>query len=104
MSDIGRAHVIQNSPYRGATFFVHYFLGDLANADHDYELWLSMRGLAKRIRMTPKTVNTAVATLLADGHLEEVERQAGGRVRYRFVIENALPQAIPKGRISGDNF
>ena len=116
MSDEGRAHVLENSPFSGATFFVHYFLGDKANDDNGYKLWLSMTKLASKLRMNEKTVRRAIATLIENEHLELVEERSGRPHVYRFRFDGLgessytphNPGSIPPGsllrRLPSDDF
>lgn len=107
MSDRGRSFVTQHSPFRGATFFVHYFLGDLENSENDHKLWLSISGLAERIRMHRNTAYKAVAELVEGGWLTELD---GGEPvpykprEYRFEFPKAPVVFHPdRGLISDDD-
>ena len=99
MSDQGRAHVLDHSPYTGSTFFVHYFLGDKANADNDYQLWLSMSKLARNLRMGERTVHRSIAELVSDGHLELIEERKGKPHIYRFVFVRADDASYTPGGV-----
>lgn len=90
VSDRGRSFVTQRSPYKGASFFVHYFLGDLENEDNDHILWLSLSKLSLRLRMHENTVYKAVNQMVDDGFLvrldDDSNRRRGTPRRFRFVF------------------
>ncbi len=103
MSDRGRSFVTQRSPYQGATFFVHYFLGDLENEDNGHVLWLSMARLAARLRLHENTVYKAVQQMVDDGFLtrldDDTSRQRGKPRRYRFEYPQ-VPVAFSPDRVA----
>jgi len=90
MSDEARHYVKTHSPYAGQTFWLHYVLGDIANAQHDYELWIGERALMDEWPFSRAAVARGFAELIRDGYLEVVQRPAPGRrARYRLVFKGA---------------
>ena len=106
MSPVAKAYVEKYSSHTGSTYFVHYRLAELANPEHDFELWLRIRPFARRIRLGEKTVRRAMAALVENGDLVELEQRPGKSTRYRFPIENTLRPALeddelgPRGAIA----
>ena len=88
MSDEGRAYVIGNSPYRGVGYLIHYMMGDLANATHDYRLFMGDKAFAARCRVSTDTLSRYRATMIADGFLESLSATAsrGHPLEYRFLM------------------
>lgn len=85
MSDEARNYVKQHSPFRGSTFFIHYALADIANAQHDYQIWVSEQRLMEEWRMGKTTVYKAYKELIEAGYLRVIQKAARGqRVRYQF--------------------
>ena len=85
MSDEARQYVKAHSPYTGQTFWLHYALADIANAQHDYELWIGERRLMEEWPFSRAAIARGFAELVADGFLTIVVRPAPGRkARYRF--------------------
>ena len=78
MSDEARHYVKTHSPYAGQTFWLHYVLGDIANAQHDYELWIGERALMDEWPFSRAAVARGFAELIRDGYLEVVQRPAPG--------------------------
>lgn len=73
MSAQALAFVWKHSPYRDKTFVVHLALADVANDMNENRLWLSVRNLATKARCDRLTARKAVATLVADGFLTQLE-------------------------------
>jgi hypothetical protein len=88
VSDEGRFYVKQYSPYTDATFWLHYALGDIANADHGYEIWLTNEALAKQwVALSARAIRRGRAQLIENGFLVEVAKQSHhSPARYRFVF------------------
>jgi hypothetical protein len=87
MSDEGRDYVKTFSPYRGQTFWLHYVLGDWANAQHDYMLWMSDRTIIREWPVFNRgTLTRSRQELLKGGHLTPIDVGGGpGKPRtYRF--------------------
>lgn len=82
-------YVIEYSPYKGVTRFVHVLLGNIANDQHDHRVWLSQERLAKQAKVDVRSVSRAIAKLLKDGYLEKVDDHHGryGATTYRFVFK-----------------
>lgn len=110
MSDEGRAYVKGHSPYTGTTWWFHYVMGDIANAQHDYRIFISDKRLADEWPLTRAACTRARAALIAGGHLVPLsETTAPGKPReYRFVFVGAEAMArgnAPRGDAGspGDN-
>ena len=87
MSDECRTYVKQFSPYQGQTFWLHYVLGDIANQQHDYELWVGEKALMNEWPFKRSAIVRGYSQLIADGFLEVLEKPAPSRkARYRFVF------------------
>lgn len=97
MSDEGRAYVKAHSPYTGNAWWFHYVMGDLANWQHDYEIFVSDARLAQEWPLTRSTCTRARQQLITDGYLQPLdESTAPGRPRrYRFVFKGA--EGMAKG-------
>lgn len=88
VSIAGRAYVMEHSPYRGPTYWVHWRLGDLANEMNDYEIYETPENLAQQCRVSVRSVGRALTQLTADGYLLAVVGAAPGRrARVRFVFK-----------------
>ena len=86
MSDEGHAFVKRYSPYTGNTWWFHYVMGDLANRQYDYLIFISDRKLAEEWPLTRSTCTRSRGLLLVDGFLTPVDDRGGpGKPRiYRF--------------------
>lgn len=85
MSDEARHYVKEFSPFTGQTFWLHYALGDVANAQHDYELWIGEARLMAEWPFTRAAITRGFSELVSAGFLTVVTRPAPGRkARYRF--------------------
>lgn len=73
MSAETQSYVIKNSPYRGVPYTIHIILGDLANDQNDYKIWMSQANVAPKARTTRKTVQDTFARMCEDGYLELIE-------------------------------
>jgi hypothetical protein len=95
VSDEARAYVKQFSPYRNSTFWVHYALADIANAQHGYELWVADDHLMAEWPFSRSSIHSAYSELVRAGFLTVIEAaQPGRRTRYRFEfieVEEARP-------------
>lgn len=111
MSDEGRTFVIEHSPYKGPTYFVHYMLGDLENATNEHRLFIGDATLAKRLRMSTKTVQRAKAQMVLDkyivvvlgsgrGNLTEYEFQFPGKVDSQ---SSSRPRKVDSPDLKVDN-
>jgi biotin operon repressor len=91
MSAEATGWVFRHSPFKGATFAVHFTIADSVNDQHDNEFWMSQSKLAIKARCSRDTVNVALAALIEDGFLELVEEGTGRSHanRYRFLYPNA---------------
>ena len=91
MSDEGRAYVKEHSPFTGTTFWLHYVLGDLANQQNGYEIWIGDKRLAEEWPISVRAIQRGRAQLVEAGYLTLIdERSAPGRpIRYRFEFLNA---------------
>lgn len=91
MSDDGRAYVKEHSPYKHTTFWFHFVMGDIANAQHGYEIFVSDRRLAQEWPFTRGGATRARQELLKDGYLTVLDEAGGpGKPRtYRFEFKGA---------------
>lgn len=80
--------VFRYSPAKGATFQVHLAIGDSANDQHYYELWMRQNWLADKARVARKTCNEALDWLRENGLVDLLEegRIKGAPNRYRFLM------------------
>ena len=98
MSDEARYYVKRYSPFTNGTFWVHYALADIANAQHDYELWVTPSRLMDEWPFSERTIQRAYTVLEEDGFLERLTDPAPGRpVRYRLL----MPEIQTNGRSCG---
>lgn len=91
--------VYRFSPYTGATFAVHLALADTVSDVHDYELWMALGKLARKARVTRRSAQRAVDTMVDDGLLVLVEQSHGGRhrpSRYRMTMPWSPPVWEPR--------
>lgn len=95
MSDEGRAFVKLHSPYTGNAWWFHYVMGDLANAQHQYRIFITDQSLAREWPLTRAACTRARAQMLADGYLQALsDTTAPGRPReYRFLFKGAEAMA-----------
>ena len=85
MSDEARAYVKKYSPFTNSTFWVHYALADIANAQHDYELWVTDNQLVDEWALSIGSIRRAYAELRQAGFLTLIQSAAPGRrAKYRF--------------------
>lgn len=85
MSDEARYYVKRFSPFRNSTFWVHYALADIANAQYDYELWVADSVLMSEWPFSRSSIHNAYSELVDGGFLSIIEQSAPGRrTRYRF--------------------
>lgn len=86
MSDEGRNHVKRHSPFTGTTFWFHYVLGDLANDQHDYEIYFGDKRFAAEWPFSLRAIARARKELVDAGFLTVIDDRSGpGRpIRYRF--------------------
>lgn len=105
MSDEARNYVKKNSPFTGTTFWVHYVLADIANKQHEYELWVSEKTLMEEWPFSRTRIYEAYRALIEEGYLTVLQKASQGkRVRYRFEFkgetestENVRPE-IPESQ------
>lgn len=94
MSDEARNYVKRYSPFTGTTFWFHYVMADIANAQHGYELFVGDARLTREWPFSRRAIVRSRAELLEAGFLTQLGTSQPGRpVRYRFefpdVVENA---------------
>lgn len=91
--------VYRHSPAKGATFTVHLAIGDSANDQHGYELWMRQGWLADKARVSRKTAGESLAWLVEHGLLELLEsgKARGSANRYRFLMPPIAPSWSPSG-------
>ena len=106
MSDECRTYVKQFSPYQGQTFWLHYVLGDIANQQHDYELWVGEKALMAEWPFNRSAIVRGYAQLVEDGFLEVVQKPAPGRkARHRFLFleVKSNERNVTRGESRSDN-
>ena len=92
MSDEARDYVKQFSPYTGTTFFFHYVMGDIANASHDYEIYIGDDRLCSEWPFSRRSVVRMRGELVRDGFLEPVAGPRPGQLlTVRFVFREDVP-------------
>ncbi len=101
MSAKATAYVWEHSPHNGATFIVHLALADVANDQHENELWMSLTKIAKKARCSRSTAQASLKELCGTGHLVLLkagkENHQPGRYWMRTVPETEqLPEAVPE--------
>ncbi len=69
MSAKATAYVWEHSPHTGATFIVHLALADVANDQHENELWMSLAAIAKKARCSRSTAQASLKELCGTSHL-----------------------------------
>jgi hypothetical protein len=85
VSDEGRFYVKRYSPFTGSTFWVHYVFGDIANADNNYEIFVSNDYLKGQWPLSDRAIDRARADLIKAGFLTVlVKPSPGRRARFRF--------------------
>jgi hypothetical protein len=100
VSDEARAYVKTFSQFRNGTFWFHYVMGDIANAQNGYKVWVHAdRLIAEWPALTPDIIRQARKTLVEAGELELVEAEAPGRpATYRFTFKQCREMAVPNDR------
>lgn len=102
MSDIERAFVWANSPYKGTHLLIHLVMADVANEGHDRRLWMGDKFLAEQARCDERTVRRVRTTMIADGFLKAngTDSKTGNR-EFVFLMPGAPDkmsgQAQPTG-------
>lgn len=89
MSDEARDYVKRRSPFTGSTYWLHYVLGDIANKQHGYEIWVTDKTLAEEWPLSVRSIERGRAELVEGGFLKVLDGvTAPGRpLRYRFVFK-----------------
>jgi hypothetical protein len=87
--------VLDHSPYTLGTRLVHIVLAERANEDHDWELWYSIGTVAKKAKVSRRTVASALAQMRHDGMLAVVDDASGKPTRYRFLMPTPADSAYP---------
>jgi len=89
--------VFEHSPYEDSTFVVHLALADVANDLNENKIWAFHETLARKARVSDRSLSRAIATLLADGFLQKLESPQGRARRatvYRFLFRPVATVAI----------
>jgi len=73
MSAEATGWVYRHSPMRGAAFTVHLALADSANDQNGYELWMRVRTIAEKARLSEGAARRAIADLIDAGLLEVID-------------------------------
>jgi hypothetical protein len=102
VSDEGRNYVKQHSPYRNTTFWVHYVFGDIANKQHDYQLFVSDERLLEEYpALTLRAIQRARTEMVRDGYITQLSTPAPGRrTRFRFEFLDCDDDARQSGERS----
>jgi hypothetical protein len=100
MSHDTRAWFAEHSLAQYAARAVHAYLADLANEEHGYELWPSVRTIALKTRLSERTVQRALKTLVSDGYLGVLEHRPGFTTRYRFLMPDYPRQVVTPDNLS----
>jgi predicted transcriptional regulator len=88
--------VFKHSPFTGGTRLVHLCLGDVANDLHQNLLWLSVRTIAKKAKVSERTARRALTQLVTAGWLEAIEAEDGRKPgpgkpqTYRFLYSTEV--------------
>lgn len=93
MSARALAWVLERSPLSGTALLVHIVLGDLANDQHENELWMRQERIAHRARTTRQTVNRTLGEMVDAGLLEVVSTTSFGLTRFRLLLDDAAHPA-----------
>jgi len=80
------SYVLENSPYKGATFIVHIIIADAVNGQNDNKFWMSYGTTATKARITRRAAITAIQTMVKDGLLELVEKRDNNSNIFRFIF------------------
>lgn len=64
---------VRHSPYRGATLICHMMVADTVNDGNNNLFWMRQEGLSLKARVSRKSANAAMRTLVDDGFLAQVE-------------------------------
>lgn len=89
--------VTKYSPYAGANWALHHEFASAANDDDGYVFRIRRDALAKRTRVSTRSVTRALTTMVEEGFLELIQ-DGGGRGRastYRFLFPEVEPQWHP---------
>lgn len=86
--------VFDNSPYTGNALVAHLKIGDIANSQNDYLIWMDPKELAEITRCSVSTFKRITGEMVKDGYLEVVQ-QGGGRKNwtvFRFLMPDKATQ------------
>lgn len=98
MSAEATGWVFRYSPLTSVAFAVHLAIADSVNDQNENEFWMNQAALAAKARTSRKTVNAALAQLVADGFLEPVRMTLGQANRYRFMMPTGLDDRLARAR------
>jgi len=98
--------VFRHSPVTGAAFQVHLALADSANDQNGYELWMRVRTIAQKARLSEGAVRRALAELvehellvvLDDGRSRDDAQSATRARRFALVMPDGRPAVYEPGR------
>lgn len=98
--------VFRHSPVTGAAFQVHLALADSANDQNGYELWMRVRTIAQKARLSEGAVRRALAELidqellvvLDDGRSRDDAQSATRARRFALVMPDGRPAIYEPGR------
>lgn len=89
MSAEASGWVFRHSPYSGASFACHVAIADTVNDQHGNRFWMSQGKTATKARISRKSVNEALAQMVADGYLQRIGPGPGDTVAYVFLFPDA---------------
>jgi hypothetical protein len=85
VSDEGRLYVKKFSPFTGSTFWLHYIFGDIANKDHDYEIFISNETIKRQWPFSDRSIDRGRSDLAKDRFVTTLVKPSPGvQARYRF--------------------
>lgn len=98
MSAEATGWVFRESPYQGAMFALHLAVADTVNDTHNNELWASASTLAKKARVSERSVRAGLSQMVNDGLLVRVLERPGATTLYRFTMpDNPCTGCTPAG-------
>lgn len=98
MSAEATGWVWQHSPFTGERLCVHLAIGDIVNAAHNYELWMSTGNLAEMAKCSRSTVVSTLRELVDRGMLELVRSGKDERKPSVYRFAPLARQSVQHGR------
>jgi hypothetical protein len=85
--------VFDHSPYTLGTRLVHLAIADVANDEHGGQVWAAHATLARKAKVSLRTVGEAVGTMVREGYLDVVRAEPGKPTTYRFLMPTPAKSA-----------